>query len=256
LVLACPPASGQTTRYSAANAWTFEVEPYLWLPALDGDITVRGHTAPVDLSIGEFVETIFESLQFAAMGRIEARRGPFVFTLDLLYLSLEVEDTTPLGVKTQTDFNQLIVEFGAGYRLGEWRLGRQLWPRLSLEALGGGRYVHLDAGLKLAGTGPLGATVAVDNTADWVEPFVGGRLRLALSETVAFVVRGDTGGFGVGSDATWDLIGTLQYQVSHKVTLAGGYRVLDIDYDEGGGTNRFVYDVQTRGPILGIAFRF
>src|SRR5262249_13510452 len=82
VVLACLPASGQTTRFSAAGAWTFDVEPYLWLPALDGDLTVRGRTAQVDVSIGEFVENIFESLQFAAIGRMEARRGPLVFTLD------------------------------------------------------------------------------------------------------------------------------------------------------------------------------
>jgi len=83
LALVGPPASGQTASYSraAGGGWTFDVAPYLWLPALDGDITVRGRTAPVDVSIGEFVETIFESFQFAAMGRVEARRGPLVFTL-------------------------------------------------------------------------------------------------------------------------------------------------------------------------------
>jgi hypothetical protein len=258
LVLICSPASGQTTRSrpTAAGGWTFDVAPYLWLPAIDGDITVRGRTAPVDVSIGEFVETIFESFQFAAIGRVEARRGPLVFTLDLLYLSLEEEDSTSQGIETEVDFSQLIVEFGAGYRLGEWPLGTQPWPKLSVEALGGGRYVHLDTGLEITGTGPLGVDVDVDQTVDWLDPFIGARLRLAVSPTLAFVVRGDVGGFGAGSDLTWNLVGTLQYQVSRKVTLAGGYRVLDIDYDQGSGTTRFVYAVQTRGPLLGIAIHF
>jgi hypothetical protein len=52
---------------------------------------------------------------------------------------------------------------------------------------------------------------------------------------------------------TWNLVATLQYQMSPKVTLAAGYRVLDIDYDHGSGTDRFVYDVLTHGPVLGIA---
>jgi opacity protein-like surface antigen len=258
LILVCSPASGQTTSSSpaAAHAWTFDVVPYLWLPALDGDITVRGRTAPVDISSGDFIDTIFNSFQFAAIGRVEARRGPLVFTLDLLYLGLEEEDTTRLGIETEVDFSQLIVEFGGGYRLGEWPLGMQPGPKLSVEALGGGRYVNLDAGLEITGTGPLGIREEVDRTVDWLEPFVGARLRLALSETLAFVVRGDVGGFSVGSDVTWNLVGTLQYQVSRQVTLAGGYRVLDIDYDQGSETNRFVYDVQTRGPILAVAMHF
>jgi opacity protein-like surface antigen len=257
LVLACLPAAGQTTRRSptAAGGWTFDVAPYLWLPALDGDITVHGRTAPVDVSIGEFVETLFDNFQFAALGRVEARRGPFVFTFDLLYLSLEQEDTTSLGINTEVDFSQLIVEFGAGYQLGDWRLGRRPWPRLSMEVLGGGRYVNLDSELEITVTGPPGIRVDVDQPVDWLEPFVGARLRLAVSKPLAFVVRGDAGGFGVGSDLTWNLVATLQYQTSPKVTLAIGYRLLDIDYDSGSGTDRFVYDVLTHGPILGVAFR-
>ena len=52
---------------------------------------------------------------------------------------------------------------------------------------------------------------------------------------------------------TWNLVAPLQYQMSPRVTLAAGYRVLDIDYDHGSGTDRFVYDVLTHGPVLGIA---
>jgi hypothetical protein len=41
----------------------------------------------------------------------------------------------------------------------------------------------------------LGLREEVDRTVDWLEPFVGARLRLALFETLAFVVRGDVGGW-------------------------------------------------------------
>jgi hypothetical protein len=44
--------------------------------------------------------------------------------------------------------------------------------------------------------------------------------------------------------------------VSRKVTLVAGYRVLDIDYDEGSGTSRFVYDVLSHGPAFGSVLRF
>jgi len=34
------------------------------------------------------------------------------------------------------------------------------------------------------------------------------------------------------------------------------YRLLDIDYDEGTGADRSLYDVLTSGPNAGIIFRF
>jgi hypothetical protein len=226
------------------------------VPGIYGDTTVRGRTADIEVSAPDFVSTIFNSLQFAALGRAELRRGPLVFTLDLLYLSLEEEDTGRLGVETKAEFDQLFLEFGVGYRLGDWSLGTQAWPRLAVEALAGGRYVYVDAELKLTGTGPLGLRVKADGSVDWLEPFGGARLRLAFSEPLALVVRGDVGGFDVGSDLTWSLVGTLQYRLSRRVTLAGGYRVLDIDYDQGSGSRRFVYNVQMRGPIVGGALHF
>jgi hypothetical protein len=43
----------------------------------------------------------------------------------------------------------------------------------------------------------------------------------------------------------------VQFHLSRKVTLVAGYRVLDINYDQGSGTSRFVFDVQMRGPFFG-----
>jgi hypothetical protein len=226
------------------------------VPGIFGDTTVRGRTADIDISAPDFVSTVFNSLQFVAIGRTEVRRGPLVFTLDLLYISLEEEETGRLGVDTKVNFDQLFLEFGVGYRLGDWSLGPQPWPRLAVESLAGGRYAHVDGELKLTGTGPLGLRVKVDGSADWLEPFVGARLTLAASEQVAIVVRGDVGGVNVGSDLTWNLVGTLRYRLSRHVILEGGYRVLDIDYDQGSGPTRFAYNVQMRGFIVGVDLHF
>jgi hypothetical protein len=45
--------------------------------------------------------------------------------------------------------------------------------------------------------------------------------------------------------------GGLGYNVSPKVALIGGYRVLDVNYDK----NNFVYDMNQRGPIFGLGFK-
>jgi hypothetical protein len=242
---------------TSPGAWAFEVEPLnLWLPALDGDITVRGQTAAVDVSIGEFVETLIEDFKFAAVGRFEVHKSNLVLTFDWLYLSIEDDNTGPVDGQIDLDFSQLVLEFGAGYRLGIWPLGGGPHTTVSLEVLAGGRYVRLDAGLDIDGAGPLGAQLEVDQDVGWLEPFIGARLKFALSKALLLVIRGDAGGFGIGSELTWALVSTLQYHVSRHFALTAGYRVLAIDYEQGSGTSRFVYDIVSYGPMTGIMLRF
>jgi hypothetical protein len=68
--------------------------------------------------------------------------------------------------------------------------------------------------------------------------------------------RGDIGGFGAGSHFTWNMVAILAYQVSQCITLGAGYRILDINFSEGTGSEKFQYDVQMRGPMLGFAIHF
>jgi L-cystine uptake protein TcyP (sodium:dicarboxylate symporter family) len=46
------------------------------------------------------------------MGRAKARKGNLLFTLDLIYVNLGEEDTTPRGLETDVTSELLIVEFG------------------------------------------------------------------------------------------------------------------------------------------------
>jgi hypothetical protein len=39
---------------------------------------------------------------------------------------------------------------------------------------------------------------------DWLEAYVGGRVLLTLAERFTFGVQGDIGGFGAGSQFTWN----------------------------------------------------
>lgn len=258
LMLICPLAYGQTGAVSAPpflnSPWKFDVAPYVWLPAMQGDLTVRGRTADVDLDLGDTLDLLFEDFEFAAMGRAEARKGNLLFTLDLLYLNLEDDQTTARGLETEVGLKFLITEFGAGYRLGTWPLSPEVWPAVSFDVLAGGRYVSVEPSIAIAG-GPLGG-VDVERDVDWIEPFVGGRFLLTLSQRITLGVRGDVGGFGVGSDLTWSLVGSVQYHVSRQVSVGGGYRALDIDYTQGSGADRSALDVLMHGPLLGAVFRF
>jgi hypothetical protein len=258
LALMCPLASAQAGEFPAppylSSPWKFSLEPYLWLPAMTGDITVRGHTADVDLDLGDVFEALLDSFQFGAMGRFEARKGNLLFTLDVLYTDLEDDNTTARGLAADVTSQTWIVEFGAGYRLGTWPLSLSVYPALSFDFLAGGRYVAQETGLEISG-GPLGG-VDVERDVDWIEPFVGGRLLLTLSQRIRLAVRGDVGGFGVGAELTWNLVGNVQYYLSRTVSLSTGYRALSIDYEQGSGTDRFRFNVIMHGPVLGAVFHF
>jgi hypothetical protein len=259
LTLLCPFVYGQTEAssppYFLTAPWKFDLAPYLWLPALQGDVMVERHTANVDLSVGDTLELLFDSFKVGALGRFEARKGELLLTLDVMYLSLEDEKTTVLGRRAEFSQQLLITEFGAGYRLGTWPLSPDIYPALATDVLVGGRYVSLEAGLETSGGRRFGG-IDVEQEVDWLEPFVGGRLLLTLSPRVTLAVRGDVGGFGLGSELTWSLAGTLQFHLSRCFSLGVGYRALDIDYEQGSGARRFKFDVIMHGPLLGAVFHF
>jgi hypothetical protein len=153
-----------------------------------------------------------------------------------------------VGVTTQTE--QLILEFGGGYHLLDWSLTGEGLPSLWVDFLGGGRFVYLDSGITIENL------VDVDRSKDWLDPFIGARLKVDIIDRLSVAVHGDIGGFGVGSHFTWNMVAILAYQVSQRISTGVGYRILDIDFSEGTGSNKFKYDVQMRGPMLGFAIRF
>jgi hypothetical protein len=255
LLLVCP-ASYSQDRVTAQEAsvfkgWTFDVAPlYLWIPAQDGTVTAGGLSSDIDLSVGDTLDLLFDSFKFAATGRAEARKGNALLTLDLMYTSLEENTQTDIGAGVDVRTKQLILEFGGGYHLGEWSLPGEGLPTLSVDFLAGGRFVHLDTGITIENFAD------VDRSNDWIDPFLGARLKLNIIDRVSVSVRGDIGGFGVGSHFTWNMAAILAYQVSQRMSMGAGYRILDINYSEGSGSEKFAYDVQMRGPMLGFAIHF
>lgn len=85
----------------------------------------------------------------------------------------------------------------------------------------------------------------------WVDPIIGFRARLNLTEKLYLAARADIGGFGVASDLTWNVFGAIGCQWTRRFSTELGWRALSIDYSDGG----FVYDTVTSGLFLGMSFR-
>jgi len=89
---------------------------------------------------------------------------------------------------------------------------------------------------------------------------VGARLRYAVAPGHELFVRGDVGGFGVGSDFSWQAVAgyAWDFAVWNGVTFSGvlGYKALYVDYTQGEGLSRYGFDMLQHGPVLGVNMRF
>ena len=102
--------------------------------------------------------------------------------------------------------------------------------------------------------------IARSGTIEWVDPLVGGRVRLDIAPGHELFVRGDVGGFGVGSKFSWQAVGgySFDYAVQNGITYSGliGYKALYADYAQGQGRRRYEFDMLQHGPVVGISLRW
>ncbi len=212
------------------DKWTFDVSLYGLAVGMSGDVTVRG--VPADLDVG--FDDILDNLEFGGMGTVRIGYERWALTTDVIYMGL---GASKKGVSA--DFDQWMVEPSLSYRFCE-----------GFELLAGTRYNNLSGEIR----GPLGRNPS--GTQDWWDPIVGANLSLPLGGKFSFNVRGDIGGFGVGSDLTWQAFPYLGWQFAKWGSLQAGYRWVYMDYETGSRTSQFKYDVLSQGAQVGFTFHF
>jgi hypothetical protein len=255
-----------------ANAWSFRFLPYGWLTSIKGTQTVRGRSAKVDASFIDIVEKSDHLV--ALMGDFEARNGRFSLYGDLVWSKIGVEGGNvrtrspapgiagSVGRTLSLDFQMAIIELGATYEVA--RCGP-----VAFDLLGGVRYWHQEAelGLDVTRTLDIGnlqiagsRAFARSGSVDWLDPLIGARVRYAVAPGHELFLRGDIGGFGAGSDFSWQAIAAygFDFGIYNGITFSGviGYRALSVDYSKGSARTRYEFDTLQHGPVLGLSMRF
>ncbi len=230
-----PPPPGVQIEAPTVSGWTFRVTPYGWLTALKGTQTVRGRSVKVDASFIDIVEKSDSLL--ALMGNIEARNGPFAFYGDLVWSKIGVDGsnvrsralapgvTGALGTSLNLDIEMATVEVGAAYEVA--RSGP-----VAFDILGGARYWYQDvdlsfdlaAGIDIGDVTVAGARAfARSGSVDWLDPLIGARVRYTVAPGHELFLRGDLGGFGVGSEFSWQVIGGYGFEFGsyQGITFSG-----------------------------------
>jgi len=232
--LAVPARTQSPTAPPKGDDWEFAFAPYLMGAALDGTSVVRGREAEVDISASD----IFSNLDFGFMGMFAARKGNWGVSTDFVFMDLSVESQRPPA---------------------------DLSPSLTIFQVNGVRKLSdaADVTLGFRGTNTKARidflapiNVQVEKSRTWVSPVVGVVLRTPGEHRVHATLLADVGGFGLGSDLTWQVFPTVGVNLGKHVSLEAGYRWMSDEYETGEGADRFKWDILYQGPVVGFAFRF
>lgn len=238
-----PQPAETITTPPAASAWEFRITPYAWLTAIDG---TNGPSAdPVEVDAG--FSDIADFIEMAAALQVEARHGRWGFLADAFYSELGGSGTAPGPAQAEVDitFEQFLGELEVLYRVSES-------PTHFVDFYAGLRYNKLSLDLEIEGSGPLDADREESADRGWADPIVGLRGQWNINEKWYLAGKGDIGGFGMNSDLTWNIQGTVGYNFTEMFSMELGYRAFDTDYEEDG----FIYDITQSGLLLSANFRF
>ena len=202
---------------------------------MTGEVAVGDATADLNASFGD----VLDHLEFGAMGFGRVAKAPWSFTTEILYMGLGASQEL-----VSSDFEQWVVEPRVGY---------QVSPRL--EPFVGVRYNHLSGEI----AGPFGRDPS--GTQSFWDPILGATASAPLSRVLTLVGHADIGGFGIGSDLTWQVYPYVNWTIMPNASVQAGYRWVGVDYENEyqgqatDGATRFRWDVTTQGPQVGVTVR-
>ena len=234
ILFLCTTAFTEETPKS--DDWEFSLTPfYLWAIDMSGSMTTNGQTSQVNVDF----DTITDNLEFLFTAHIEGKhKSGFGFLTDISYITIGGDMPTP-GPTLDVDFTSVMYEFAGIYRIN--------YGANALDLIGGIRYYDLDLDVDI-----IGSPLDIEKEQDWVDAMLGARYTWVFTDKWKLMARGDIG-FG-GSEHAYNLESLFWYKPWKHVSFIFGYRYMDIDYEDGSGSDLFEYDITMKGPVLGVNF--
>jgi hypothetical protein len=238
---------GISSTTLSASDWHYSVEPYLLAASIEGDAGVGRVTGlPVNVDFSDILET----LEMAFMVHAEAvNTNKWGIMFDYGFMDLGADISGPLGGIVNSEVSQDIMELMV--------FKRAKTNSTIYDIYAGIRWWDNDVDI-VVDPGILPGTITTNVDESWVDPVIGARLFHPLNNNWTMLLRGDVGGFGVGSDFTSLLSIGARYQIKQDMLLNIRYQGLWVDYEDGtaGAPGFFAYDTVTHGPVVGLQFNF
>ena len=233
-----PPASTADSAAAAPKKWEFATIGYVWFAGAWGKTDVIGPVEPVDLNLP--FGKVLKAFKFAFMGAAEAKHDRFVVLGDLTFIHLDSRQgigiRDPDFLKAELDSRTAEITLLPGYRVVDK-------GPVTVDLLAGGRMNFFKTTLQLEGPNREAEGSVTQN---WFDPLIAGRVQAPLGGKWSVALYGDVGGIVTGSDITWQAVPTINYQISHKMTVGAGWRYFKVNYDNGD----FLYNVHQSGPMI------
>jgi hypothetical protein len=238
-----PTPSVPRAETPETGSWVVDAALYGWAAGLSGSVATLPPLPAANINLG--FSDLLSNLDGAFMGSVYARRDRFVVFGDLMYTKLSADRDFATNVSTTVSLtsSSLIGTGGIGYRV-------VADPNYSLDLLAGARLYNVSTDATLRIGGAFSRSGSTDET--WVDPMVGAKFSVKLSDNWSLNSWAFAGGFGVSSQFSWDLFGGVGYNFNNKYSMVLGYRGLGVDYADGG----YVYDVVQKGPVIGFKINF
>ena len=226
------------------QGWSGQATLYGWFPTITGAQEGRDGSPIVDLD----AEGVLEALDMAFMGAAELRNGRFGLLLDVVYADLSEDGNgrfpeRPNAIRTEVGTKLTMFTLASAYRAYEA-------DQTFVDVYAGARWYDVD--LSFDARNPR-FQLSRDASVDWVDPIVGVRGAVALSERWTLSGFTDVGGFDGSSDLSWEVYGGANYAFAERWAGTIGYRYMSILYE---ASERATLDIEVQGPVLGITYKF
>lgn len=223
-----------------SQGFEFTIAPYVLVPSMAGDVTVRGQSVEVDVGPAD----ILKKLDFGAMLLLEASNQDWAFAADGLYMNLGEKGLTRLREReVEVDMKQLAIDV---------RALRQVTPWAEIGI--GGRLNVIEGGLFVAPGELTLPGIDVSQSKTWFDPLVMARLTAPLESQWHLALLADFGGFGIGSKYAWQVYPFVGYRFSKLFELGLAFRAIRMKYESGSDNELFIYDMVIFGPEVGFLF--
>ena len=232
VILGIPAAAN---AQGAPERWAVELTPYLWAAGLDGNTAADGTGSEIDTDYKFFS---LDNLDFALGTAVEARKGRWAMLGDAMYV--EFSDAFDRAPGSEVEVSGGFVETVGAMQASNGR---------PLELLFGLRYVALKSTVDIA------PVPRADARESWLDPLVGLRFTYDFNDRWSVALRGDIGGAGISSSSSelaTNVSAMFGWRISEKLTLRGGYRMLQMDFDG----DSLVLDATLQGYVMGASWTF
>lgn len=188
----------QTARSVEMNAWEFEATPYLFAADLNGKIGVRSVTSDVNTPFSD----VLNNLDYGFMGLITARKGPWTYGLETVYIKLSDQISKGVTGLSGHGANNAELNITSKMSIYQWSVAyRVLDEATTINLLGALRYTKLATSANITITSDTGTVFpggrkSASGSASWTDAVIGVRATQRISDKAALFTYADIGGGG------------------------------------------------------------